>query len=261
MATTSKPRIPGRSLSLQFLTAPIPSKNLHGTIARDIGIKIVSGHYKPDEVLNGEIVASNKMRVSRTAYREAMRILIAKGLLEQRPKSGTRVTSREQWHLLDPDVLAWIFDTEPDDTLFTQLFDLRKIIEPEAAARAATYRNKKELAQMAAALDEMAKHGLAFEAGRRADQEFHHTILRASRNMFLASLTSGISAAISWTTIFRLRTHNFIRDGVLDHRKVYEAIAKADPVAAHKSMSILIDLALQDIKTANQAAKRKNKKA
>ncbi len=258
MAITRKPRISGKLVSSLSLKAP--SKNLHGTIARDIGTRIVSGRYKPGEILNSEIIASNQMRVSRTAYREAMRMLIAKGLLEQRPKSGTRVTSHEQWHLLDPDVLAWIFETEPDEALFTQLFDLRKIIEPEAAARAATRRNKKELAQMAAALDDMAKYGLMFEAGRRADQEFHHSILRASRNMFLASLASGISAAISWTTVFRLRTYNFIRDGVPDHRNVYEAIARADPIAAHKTMNTLIDLALLDIKSANQATKRKNKK-
>ena len=231
------------------------TRHIHGTIAHDLGIKIVSGQYKPGEVLRGEVIASDRLHVSRTAYREAMRILIAKGLVEQRPKFGTRVTPREQWYMLDPDVLAWIFEAEPDQALFAQLFELRRIIEPEAAALAASRRTKKELVQMAAALDGMAKYGLAFDLGRHADQDFHHTILRASRNMFLASLVSGISAAISWTTIFRLRKQSFIRDGVPDHRLVYDAIAAADPGAAHDAMTRLIDLALLDIKSARRAAK------
>ena len=69
--------------------------HLHGTIARDLGVLIVSGRYRPDDLLNGEIAASDRLRVSRTAYREAMRILAAKGLVESRPKVGTRVNAQE----------------------------------------------------------------------------------------------------------------------------------------------------------------------
>ena len=66
-------------------------------------------------ILNGEVDASDRLKVSRTAYREAVRILAAKGLVESRPKVGTRVSPPERWHLLDPDVLSWIFEQEPDD--------------------------------------------------------------------------------------------------------------------------------------------------
>ena len=88
---------------------------LHGSIARDLGVQIVSGHYEPGHVLDGEIEASERLEVSRTAYREAMRILAAKGLVESRPKVGTRVSPQARWHLLDPDVLSWIFAGEPDE--------------------------------------------------------------------------------------------------------------------------------------------------
>ncbi|HZD53500.1 MAG TPA: GntR family transcriptional regulator, partial [Woeseiaceae bacterium] len=77
---------------------------LHGSIARDLGVLIVSGRYKPGELLNGEVSASDRLQVSRGAYREAVRILAAKGLVESRPKVGTRVSQPEHWHLLDPDV-------------------------------------------------------------------------------------------------------------------------------------------------------------
>ena len=101
------------------------SLRLHGTIARDLGVLIVSGRYKPGELLNGEIAASDQLHVSRGAYREAVRILAAKGLVESRPKVGTRISQPERWHLLDPDVLSWIFEFEPDDSLLNGLFELR----------------------------------------------------------------------------------------------------------------------------------------
>jgi hypothetical protein len=56
----------------------------------------------PGDILDGEIDASDRLEVSRTAYREAVRILAAKGLVESRPKVGTRVSLPERWHLLDP---------------------------------------------------------------------------------------------------------------------------------------------------------------
>ena len=149
------------------------SLRLHGTIARDLGVLIVSGRYKPGDLLNGEIAASDRLQVSRgTAYREAVRILAAKGLVESRPKVGTKMSPPDRWHLLDPDVLSWIFEFEPDDTLLANLFELRKIVEPQAAALAALRRTSEHLEIMARSLEGMAKHSLAVEAGDSPTRNF-----------------------------------------------------------------------------------------
>jgi DNA-binding FadR family transcriptional regulator len=84
-------------------------ERLHGSIARELGVAIVAGRIKPGETLDTEVDSSERMSVSRTAYREAVRILAAKGLVESRPKRGTQVCPKEAWHLLDPEVLAWFF--------------------------------------------------------------------------------------------------------------------------------------------------------
>jgi DNA-binding FadR family transcriptional regulator len=222
------------------------SLRIHGTIARDLGTLIVSGHYKPGDILNGEIAASDRLHVSRTAYREALRILSAKGLVESRPKTGTRVSSREKWQMLDPDVLAWIFEFEPDDALLASLFELRKIVEPEAAALAAQRRTDVHLETMAEALEGMAKHTLASEEGRVADHKFHAALLDASANPFLVTLTSGVGAAVAWTTIFKQRLMPLRRDPVPDHRRVYEAVADRDAAAARRAMGDLVDMAFLD---------------
>lgn len=225
---------------------------LHGTIARDIGMAIVSGRFAPGHVLDSEISASEGLSVSRTAYREAMRILAAKGLVTSRPKTGTSVSERAAWHLLDPDVLAWIFKAEPDEHLVSSLFELRRIVEPEAAALAAVRRTAEQLEQMAEALVGMERYTLASDEGRAADQRFHAALLDASGNAFLASLTAGVGAAVEWTTIFKQRRSPLRRDPLPDHRHVFEAVGAADAAAARGAMIELVEQAYRDTTGENQ---------
>lgn len=232
------------------------SLRLHGTIARDLGRGIVSGRYRPGDLLNGEIVASERLRVSRTAYREAVRILAAKGLVQPRPKMGTRVTPQEQWHWLDPDVLSWIFQSEPAESLLKNLFELRQTIEPESAALAASKCTSADLAIMEVALAEMKRYTLADERGQRADQNFHSALLRASGNVFIVSLMNGIGTAVRWTTIFKQRKSPLPRDPLPDHVRVYEAVAEGDPEAARKAMTELINFSQVDIYNSGVEPKR-----
>lgn len=205
---------------------------------------------RPGMVLEGEVEASDQRKVSRSAYREAVRILVAKGLVKSRPKMGTSVNDRSTWHLLDPDVLSWIFQVEPDYTLVYSLFEMRRMVEPEAAALAAERRSPQHVAAMAAALESMGRYKTVSKEWRDADEQFHTALLEASGNPFLASMTSSINAAVSWSTIFKQRHEPLRRDPVPDHRKVYKAIESGNSTAARKAMVQLVDLALVDITTA-----------
>jgi len=151
-----------------------------------------------------------------------------------------------RWHLLDPDVLGWIFSAEPDPKLITALFELRRIVEPPAAALAAVRRSNADLKTMERAIEAMARYSLASEAGRAADQEFHATLLSATANPFLESLTSGIGAAIARTTLFKQRHQPLARNPIPDHRRVFEAVKDRKPQLAERAMTRLIDLALRD---------------
>ena len=229
----------------------MPAKNgarrLHLTIAHDLGVAIVSGRYQPGDLLEGEIEAAGKLGVSRSAYREAMRMLAAKGLVESRPKAGTRVSSRSRWNLLDPDVLAWQFEGEPDEAMLRGLFELRMMVEPAVAALAAERRQERHVEVLRASVDEMMRYGLAREEGRAADRRFHAALLDATENEHLTALTSTISASVRWTTVFKLRASKLARDAAPDHAKVYEAVRDRDPARAHQAMAELIRLAAADI--------------
>lgn len=217
-----------------------------GKIAADIGVRIVSGRLRPGGILEGEVAASGQRHVSRSAYREAVRILTAKGLVVSRPKIGTRVTEPGSWNLLDPDVLSWIFAQEPPRELLVNLFELRKLMEPQAAALAAGRRSLEQLNRMGQALEIMARETLHTDKGRLADRSFHAILLEATANPFLISLSSSVTAAVAWSTDFKQRTQRLRRDAVPDHIKVYEAIAARNPDAARAAMIELIELAFAD---------------
>lgn len=220
---------------------------IHQSIARQLGTAILTGQYAPGDSLDGEIEASERLGISRTAYREAMRILIAKGLIESRPKAGTHVLPRRRWNLLDPDMLAWMFAERPDEAFVRDLFELRAIIEPEAAALAAARCDAAHLEAMAAALAGMRAHGLSTPAGQAADQEFHSTMLDGAGNAALTSLVGSVGAAVRWTTHFKQRASPHPRDPLPEHEAVYRAILARDPDRARASMAHLLRQSREDL--------------
>lgn len=224
-------------------------RRLRGAVAHYLGTAIVSGAIAPGERLTGEVDNSAALNVSRSAYREAVQVLTAKGLVESRTKAGTRVLPRSRWNLLDPDVLAWAFSGEPDIGYVRDLFELRAIVEPAAARLAAERREKEDIRALRDALTGMRRHTLATEAGRAADRDFHDAILHASRNDVLITLSASIGAAVSWTTQFKQRTRALPRDPVPDHAKVGDAIIAGDAAGAEAAMRVLVELALEDTRS------------
>lgn len=159
--------------------------------------------------------------------------------------TGTHVAPREKWHLPDPDVLSWIFKREFEDICWRACPELRKIVEPEAAALAAKRRINAQLA-MGQALKAMAEHTLISENGRLADQSLHAALLDASGNPFLASLTSSFSVAVTWTTLLKQRRRPLQRARFPDYRRACHVIRDAVAKAASEAMADLIDVALID---------------
>ncbi|CAH0352184.1 MAG: FadR/GntR family transcriptional regulator [Pseudomonadota bacterium] len=227
-----------------------PGRRLHGSLVHKLGLAILSGQYAPGDILSGEVAFAEELEVSRSAYREAVQVLTAKGLVESRPKAGTRILPRNRWNLLDPDVLAWAFAGEPDIEFVRSLFELRAIVEPAAARLAAERRDRNDLKIMKDALAAMRRHTLATEAGRAADRDFHNAILQATRNEALLVLNASIGAAVNWTTQFKQRSRALPRNPIPDHVRVYDAIAASDGAAASEAMSELVHLALEDTRSA-----------
>ena len=222
----------------------------HIKLSRELGVPIVTGQICPGEVLPGEIEIAEDYGVSRSVVREALRMLSARGLIESRPKIGTRVKDREAWNMLDPIVLEWMFEVTPPPKFVKSLFELRLVVEPAAAALAARKKTARHLATMGHALEEMARHTLSTPEGQVADQEFHSAILMATDNELMISLSATIGAAVRWTTFFKSRKNKSPRDSIEEHRALFEAIADGDAERARHVTEALIAMAQRDTEVA-----------
>lgn len=214
---------------------------LFAQVAQRLAVAIIGGRYGAGDLLPNEDDLRGEISVSRTAYREAVKFLSGKGLVEARPKSGTRVAERESWNLLDPDVLVWHFETDPNEKFIRDLFELRLSVEPSAARLAAQRRTDADLALLELACRDMRDGEPYADATMRADLAFHETIFQATGNPPLQCLAPVVSATIQWS--LRLKSaedEGYFTDSLSDHERIMEAIRQRDAELAGARMTALV---------------------
>jgi DNA-binding FadR family transcriptional regulator len=222
-------------------TAGYNGRNLHGQVVNELGRRVVGGVYPAGALLPNEEQLRQGLAVSRTALREAVKVLAAKGLLESRPRIGTRVRDKSVWNLLDPDILAWRCATGADAEFLRHLTELREIIEPAAAGLAAASRNTIQLADIAAALRAM-ETAPNIAAWVEADLQFHTAILKATNNPLLMPLAAIIGSALGTLLSITARGTDDFKHGLADHQKVFSAIESGDAQSAlHRMAGLLAD--------------------
>jgi len=109
-------------------------KNVHGSIVDLLGEAVVAGRYAVGASLPPEPLLCEELGVSRTVIREAVKSLVAKGLLSTGPKVGTRVLPDEQWNWFDNDVVGWQARAGHTREFIRDLQELRRVVEPAAGA-------------------------------------------------------------------------------------------------------------------------------
>jgi len=221
---------------------------LHGSVAHRIATDIIKGTLPEGSLLPNEDNASASFGVSRSAYREAIRTLAAKGLVSALPKVGTRIAPRSVWHILDPDILAWQFEVGASEEFIRNLFELRKIVEPSAAALAAMRRNQEQLSRLADSLARMARMNPRTGGWLNAIIGFHQELLTAGRNEAVTSLWPAIQTTLRWSVKLQMMLPKLVldHDPVADHARVFEKVASQSAEGALTEMALLIDSALAD---------------
>jgi len=220
---------------------------LHRDVVDGLGRRIVTGALAPGDVIGDAANLSAGTPVSRTVAREAIKVLAAKGLVDSRPKVGTRVLPREFWNLLDPDVLAWSLESDEASTRYAEIYEVRAIIEPRVAALAAGRRSDDEAARLVVLLDGMNAAIGDVDRFVSADLELHASILAAAHNDILASLAGTIR--LVWNACQRMSALAPGGRGraIAEHRAVVEAIRDRDAAAAARSTERLIARAAGDV--------------
>ena len=231
-------------------------KNVHGTTVDLLGQAIISGRYAIGASLPPEPLLCEELGVSRTVVREAVKSLVAKGLIITGPKLGTRVLPEDQWNWFDPDVVTWQSQNGLTPEFLKDLQDLRRVVEPAAVCMAAERATAQDLADIEAAFAGMKK---AVEFGGdyvTFDLLFHQGLLRASHNRMLIQMSKALGALLR--TSFEISTSK--KDGPKSslpmHRAVLDAVIAKEPLQAEKAILKLIDGARDDIQVVLGSRKR-----
>ena len=222
-------------------------RNLHGQVVHEIGTRILGGEFPPGAVLPSEARLGAELRVSRTALREAIKVLAAKGLIESRTKIGTRVRPREQWNILDPDILAWAFSAGDAGHHAIALTEVRRILEPAAAALAARRAAAEGIAGIQEAYDGMVAAVDDAAATVAADLLFHQSILAATGNEFLAPMGYLIESALAASFKLSGSTPAARRKALPLHAAILGRIRDGDAAGAEAAMHRLLRATKTDI--------------
>jgi DNA-binding FadR family transcriptional regulator len=222
-------------------------KNVHGNTVDLLGEAIVSGRYAVGASLPPEPVLCTELGVSRTVVREAVKSLIAKGLVSTGPKVGTRVLASDAWNWFDPDVITWQSKAGLTPEFLRDLQDLRRVVEPAAVRLAAEHATAQDIADIEAAYEGMRS---AVEEGGdyvTFDLRFHQGLLKACRNRMLVQMSKALSALLR--TSFEISTSR--KDGTRNslplHREVLDAVIARNAERAERAIKVLIEGAHDDI--------------
>lgn len=209
-----------------------------------LGHRIAAGHYRQGQTLPIEQELADSLEVGRNALREAVKVLSGKGLISTAPRSGTRIRPREDWNMLDPDVLRW--HSDPDtatDKFMLDLIEMRRIVEPKAAELAAARATREDVASILSAYEVMAASESDQAQRIEADIQFHSAILKASHNEVLNHFRYAIGAY--------LKAHSRLGDKVSAaeasddlerHQKIAWAIAGGKAKSAYSLTVEMLNL-------------------
>lgn len=213
--------------------------SLHRSVAQDIGARILNGEFAPGTLLPNEAEWCASFSVSRTAIREAIKMLMAKGLILSRPKIGSRVQPRAQWNLLDRDVLAWYCAAANPTHFLVHMQQVREILEPETAALAAIHRTDEQMAEIEAAFAAM-REAKTLIAWNTADVMFHQAILLAAGNELLVPLGLVIESALGNMFNYTASHRGDIGRTLPGHERILLAIRGRKPNAARLAVRQLL---------------------
>lgn len=231
-------------------------KNVHGNTVHRLGSDIVAGRYAPGASIPPEPLLGEALGVSRTVVREAIKSLIAKGLVTSGPKVGTRVQPADQWNWFDADVIVWQTEAGLSVEFLQDLQDLRRVVEPAAVGLAARRATPADIADMESAYQGMkqaVEHGGDYIT---PDLRFHQGLIRSSHNRMLVQMSRALGALLRTSFEISTARKNGPASSLPLHRAVLDAVIARQPVAAERAVMVLIDGARKDIEQVLASRKR-----
>ena len=215
-----------------------PHRGIHGQTVEILGRRILRGQIAPGDTLDLTSL-QDELDLSRTAMREVLKVLSAKGLVGARQKRGTFVRDRREWNLLDGDVMRWRSDSA-DQHLLSDLDEVRTAIEPASAALAAARRTAADITALTEALQAMGAAGDDPAAAVAADIAFHRALAAAAKNELLGQVQRIMTPSLKLRDEL-VHARRDVRDPVPAHRALLDRVLAGDPAGAEAAMRQLLE--------------------
>ena len=231
------------------------SGSKHDQVVSDLGRRIVLGTYPAESVLPSEAELLSEFGVSRPVFREAIKSLESKGMLESRQQRGISVRPRDRWNFLDLDVLTWIVQSRADPQMMLRLTEVRMIVEPGACALAAELGTEFGLARIEEAWRRMEACVDDPKAYVEADRDFHIAILMASGNEYLAAVGTVISVALQASVERTNPSSANNRNSLPAHFRILDALRRRNGERAARESRRQLQEAMTLLKTGETVSK------
>jgi GntR family transcriptional repressor for pyruvate dehydrogenase complex len=226
---------------------------LYKQVADQIQKLIVQESLLPGDKLPGERELAERMGVSRTVIREAIRALSVRGLVQVKSGCGTYVQK-----LSPKDAAASLglfLRLQQSPGYFRHVYEVRRMIEVEAAGLAAGRATTEDRVAMQAAIEGMDTHRHDPEEYVAHDIAFHQAIAAATHNDLFGVLLGPISDLLMAMVRVSLGAPGAAEEGLVHHRNILRWIAAGDPEQARQAMRDHVDHAQELVTTARSHAK------
>jgi GntR family transcriptional repressor for pyruvate dehydrogenase complex len=214
------------------LFKPVKKTRVYEEIIDKVKDMIGKGRLQSGEKLPGERELSEVFQVSRSSVREALRALESQGYLESRQGDGTYIARKPVESLVSP--LASVIFSEKDSQM--ELFEMRRLIEPQLAYLAAERATEEEIARLEEALVLQEQAIARGETGTEVDREFHYLMAEATKNKVLLRLTDYMRELLAESREKYLQVEGRPEKSITRHRQVLEAIKAGDAELAARVM-------------------------
>jgi DNA-binding FadR family transcriptional regulator len=246
------------------LGAAAVREKLHGRVTRILARRVIESERSSDRaVFPNEAALCRELGVSRTVVRESMKVLADKGMVEIRPRTGTRARLRSEWRLLDPDILSWQAEVAPDPVFLRDLCEVRLAIEPTAAGFAALRATAGELEAIGQCLrkrESQAEKAVSAEL-IDLDLEFHAAVVAASHNPLLIQWNGTIRSPFRTALDYTSRFWSTVRLELDAHYELLEALRRHDPMAARHAAEQMVGIVMLAVEKVVRSADKGRKGA
>lgn len=233
----------------QAIRAVLATRRRLSPLAHEFGLMIVSGQLKQGDALSEKIFGTGR-GISRTSFREAMKVLEGKGLVVSRQNTGTQVAPRSNWHLLDPELLSWRIASGSIGSFVSDFFEFRRTVEPSAAEMAAQHPGHAAIAEARAAFEQMRQLEPIDPFGERyveADMRFHQSLFAASENEFLVAIGHILEVPMMLSFTLTSSLHVGPANRLALHEAVLIQVERGNPLRARAAMLALLSDVSRDV--------------